>query len=163
MVLFYLCIFTVAARYCFNKIWPCQKNKNISLTILAAGFSAIYATLWNSTTSIRCNVSPWRHICSSINASGIILLPDVYCLTNYMHLNFDFANSKLIFSKLIRDLTPSALLRCLPQMVSLKLQWVPTLNVLNNFVHIINALSFQFSYCFLHFSLCRLATLVMLK
>lgn len=33
-------------------------------------FAAIRSTVWHSTTSICCHVSPWGHICPSNNGSG---------------------------------------------------------------------------------------------
>lgn len=41
-------------------------------------FSASYATLWYSTTSLCHYVSPWWNICSSIYSSGILFFPSIF-------------------------------------------------------------------------------------
>lgn len=82
-------------------------------------FSASYATLWYSTASLCCNVSPWWNICSSIYSSGIFLFRDISQLATSSSC---FSANRHFFFILIRDLTPSAPLRCLLQTALLKLQ-----------------------------------------
>ena len=92
-------------------------------SLLKLLFAAHDASLWYSTTSLCCNVSPWWHICSSIHASGnhcqlwfhgvIILL-----------LNHQFTNHFLLIAgNLHRDLI-HILMPCLLQTVLLRPPWV---------------------------------------
>lgn len=86
-------------------------------------FAAHDASLWYSTTSLCCNVSPWWHICSSIHASGnhcqlcfngVLILLSTHQFTNH---------SLLIAENLHRDLI-HILMPCLLQTVLLRLPWV---------------------------------------
>lgn len=125
--LFYILLSTVSAAslYFANtakylvRTLPCV----LFGSLMKLSFAAHYASLWYSTTSL-CNVSPWRHICSSIHASGNqckLCFQEVIILL----LNHQFTNQcLLIVENLHRDRIHSVLMPCLLQTVLLRLRWV---------------------------------------